>query len=177
MQANLKKRLRKFAFIKIIIIYFFITIKLYSMKIKNRREIDDKNININPLDLSKNGNRFNNNYQLFEYYKNLDIYKYFKFPLISMILLITNNSIENEIQTLLRELNKMKKKENIEIIISCSKNKTKVNNIINKYSYFNKDFKIIQVNLNKTSIYNQLFQLIEKCRGRFLILINIFSFD
>lgn len=50
------------------------------------------------------------NYRLFEYYENLDIYKYLKSPLISMVLQIENNTFENKIKTFLNQVHNLKKK-------------------------------------------------------------------
>ena len=173
-KLNLKRLWKVNVFSKFIIILFlFITIKLYSKKNKIISSISDKNHIIEPTDIYINNNtHIKNDYKLFEYYKNIDIYKYLKFPLISVILIISNDSIEDKIQTFLNDLDRLKKKDNIEVIISFPKNNIKVNNTINEYTNINKELKMIQEEVNETILYDQLIHIINKCKGRFLILIK-----
>ena len=153
--------------LKMLLIFLFFLLTHYSKKINLIKYWSNRNIfNLNKKE------RNDKNDCLFEYYKNLDIYKYFKYPLISIIIQIKNNTNEKEMKDFFNKLNNFKNRDNIEIVFSILENKIEINNFTKKYF---KKLKIIQAKNN--FIYKNIFQIIQQCKGKYLIFININDFN
>ena len=110
------------------------------------------------------------------YYKSLDIHKYFKIPLISLLIKINIDTFQNEIPKLFDRFNdfNIDDLENIEIIFLIPKDNPKIQNTIKRYSSHHKKLSIIKIENNEKNDKNLISQLIQKAKGKFVTLLNDF---
>ena len=126
------------------------------------------------LELNIEDNKYNlNNDFLIQYYKNLDIHKYFQIPLISIIIRINKDFSEKEIIKIFQKFYKLKSNEleNIEMILVIPKGNSKIFNEVKKNSLKFTKLKIIQFEYDQQNNDN-LFQMIQKAKGKFITLLN-----
>ena len=166
------KLISKFILFLYLFINFVVPNKIVKYKNNKKSFNNDEIYNSMKLNLDENDNIFDD--LLSEYYKKMDFYKFFKFPLISIIIQIQNNLCENETKIFLNNLNESKKRDYLEIIFSIPGNNHKINNTIKKYADFFNQINIFTIINKQINNYNNIFQLIKKCKGKFVIFINDF---
>ena len=155
--TNLKILLINVLFIFLIIIHIFYK-KEINILINN-----NKNINKYKEQKVVNDN-------IYQFPKNISLYKYLKVPEISIVLKNINNKEENIY--FLKNLNILKNyyyDNNIEINFLISKNLSiKFNNITNNYFFNLKNIKIIEIENNENYIEN----IIQNIKGKYVIILD-----
>lgn len=145
-----------------VLFIFLIIIKIFYKKESNI--LINKNLNLN-----KEEKMFNDN--IYQFPKNVSLYKYLKVPKISIVLK-NRNYIEEKIY-FLKYLNILKKNyyydNNIEINFLISKNLSiKYKNITDNYFFNLKNIKIIEIENNENYIEN----IIHNIKGKYVIILD-----
>ena len=146
-----------------VLFIFLIIIKIFYKKESNILINNNKNINKYKEQKVVNDN-------IYQFPKNISLYKYLKVPEISIILKNINNK-EEKIY-FLKNLNILKNYDydnNIEINFLISKNLSiKFNNITNNYFFNLKNIKIIEIENNENYIEN----IIQNIKGKYVIILD-----
>ena len=160
-----------FSFKLIVILVLFLDLLNYYLKYK-KNIINEKNYNILKFDTEGKENSIKKDDILYEYYKDLDIYRYFNEPLITIIFQIIDIDAESEVQLFIKKLNKLKNKEYLDIIFLYHKNNSKITHILDNYINYLNELNITLLENEENNENINIPNLSSKLKGKFVSLLN-----